>query len=293
MNSRGLQEAPADETAAELQEGFVDVGPALKADSKPTKLMKPCDRSLDHPAGYAQTTAMGGTTRSDLSADALVSQGSAVGVGIVGAIGLYHSRFTFGAADFTGDRRNLFDQGHELGDIVVIGGGENRGQRNTLRIREEVVFAARTTAIGWVRSSFFPAPTARTEELSATAREKSICSAARNRASSTRCSRLQTPRRCQCLSRRQHVIPEPQPISLGSISHGIPDLKTNKMPVSTRRSSRGRRPVYRLRLRFLGNNGSMCVHNSSSINGFGIRVPPKHAMLYRTKTFINVQASFC
>lgn len=271
----------------------MDVRPALKTDSESTKLMQPRDRSLDHPASHTQTAAMWSTTRSDLSADALVSQGSAVGVGIVGAIGLYHTRFAFGVADFTRDRRNLFDQGHELGDVVVIGGGENGGQRNTLRIREEVVFAARTTAIGWVRSSFFPAPTARMEELSATALEKSICSAARNRESSTRCSRLQTPRRCQCLSRRQHVIPEPQPISLGSISQGIPDLKTNKMPVSTRRSSRGRRPVYRLRLRFLGNNGSMCVHNSSSINGFGIRVPPEHAMLYRTKTFINVQASFC
>jgi hypothetical protein len=293
MSSRGLQEAPTDETAAELQEGFVDVGPALKTNSEPTKLMQPCDRSLDHPAGHTETAAMGGTTPSDLSANAVVSQGLAMGVGIVSAIGLYYSRFAFGAADFTGDRRNRFDQRHELGDIVVIGGGENRGQRNTLRIREEVVFAARTTAIGWVRSSFFPAPTARTEELSATALEKSMCSAARNRASSTRCSRFQTPRRCQCLSRRQHVIPEPQPISLGSISQGIPDLKTNKIPVSTRRSSRGRRPVYRLRLRFLGNNGSMCVHNSSSINGFGIRVPPEHAMRHRTKTLINVQASFC
>jgi hypothetical protein len=293
MKSRSLQEAPADEAAAEFQEGFVDVGPALKTDSEPTKLMQPCDRSLDYPAGHTQTTAVWGTTRSDLSADALVGQGLAMGVGIVGSIGLYHSRFVFRAADFTRDRGNLFDQGHELGDVVVIGGGENCGQRNTLRVREEVVFAARTTAIGWVRSSFFPAPTARMEELSATALEKSICSAARNRASSTRCSRFQTPRRCQCLSRRQHVIPEPQPISLGSISQGIPDLKTNKMPVSTRRSSRARRPVYRLRLRLLGNNGSMCVHNSSSINGLGIRVSPQHAMLYRTKTFTNVQASFC
>jgi hypothetical protein len=33
-----------------------------------------------------------------------------------------------------------------------------RVMRDTLRVREEVVLAARTTAIGWVRSSFFPRP---------------------------------------------------------------------------------------------------------------------------------------
>ena len=65
------------------------------------------------------------------------------------------------------------------------------------------------------------------------------------------------------------------------------------MPLSTQRSSSGRRPVYRLRLRFFGSNGSIRTHKSSSINGFGIHVPPEHAMSHRTKTTINVQASFC
>ncbi len=131
------------------------------------------------------------------------------------------------------------------------------------------------------------------EELSATAREKSSFSAPRSSESSTWCNRRQTPRRCQYFSLRQHVIPDPQPISLGSISHGMPDRRTNRMPLSTMRSSSGRRPAYRLRLRFFGSNGSMRTHKSSSINGFGIHVPPEHAMPYRTKAVINVQASFC
>ena len=55
MTSCGLEEAPADMTAAGFQEGFVHVGTALKTDSEPTQLM-PGASSLDAPAGYAQTT---------------------------------------------------------------------------------------------------------------------------------------------------------------------------------------------------------------------------------------------
>ena len=42
-----------------------------------------------------------------------------------------------------------------------------------------------------------------------------------------------------------HVMPEPHPISWGSISHGIPLLSTNRMPVSAFRFSIGFRPGYR------------------------------------------------
>ena len=52
-----------------------------------------------------------------------------------------------------------------------------------------------------------------------------------------------TPIACQSRSRRQHVIPEPQPISCGSISHGTPLLRTKIMPVRAARSAiRGRPP---------------------------------------------------
>ena len=172
MKSCGLQEAPADEAAAELHEGFVDIGTALKADPESSELMQPGDGALDDPAGYAQTAAMFGVAAGELGTDALVGQSLPMSVGIVGTIALHEIGFALGAPDLTADGRNTGDQGHQLRNIVGIGWGENGRQRNALRIREEVVFAARTTAIGWVRSSFFPAPTARIVELSAMAREK-------------------------------------------------------------------------------------------------------------------------
>jgi hypothetical protein len=55
-----------------------------------------------------------------------------------------------------------------LRDIVHVGGGELRDQRDAARVGDDVVFRALLTAIGWVRSSFFPPRSARTEALSIT-----------------------------------------------------------------------------------------------------------------------------
>jgi hypothetical protein len=293
MNSYSLEEAPANEAAAELQEGFVNISTTLKADSEATELMQPSDGALNDPASYAQAAAVFGVAAGELSANALGGQGLPMRVGVIGAIGLHELGFALGVPDLAPDRWNPFDQRHQLRNIVGIGRGKNSRQRNALRIREKVVLAARTTEIGWVRSSFFPAPTARIVELSAMAREKSRRSAPRNFASNIRCSRSQTPRRCQCRSRRQHVIPEPQPISWGNISHGMPDCNTNRMPLNARRLHSGLRPVYRLRRRFFGNSGSISAHKASSTIGLGIFPPDGVTMPDRTKPFNQVQPSFC
>lgn len=96
-------------------------------------------------------------------------------------------------------------------------------------------------------------------------RDQSIAFAVRSLASKTSCKRCQTPASCQVRSRRQQLMPEPQPISLGSISQGMPDCNTNRMPVSTTRSSSGLRPGYLVRRAFGGgNNGAISPHNSSS-----------------------------
>jgi hypothetical protein len=39
------------------------------------------------------------------------------------------------------------------------------------------------------------------------------------------------PARCRATSRRQQVLPDPHPISRGSICHGRPPRGTNKMPM--------------------------------------------------------------
>jgi hypothetical protein len=86
-------------------------------------------------------------------------------------------------------------------------------------------YPARTSAAPWDLL-------AGTDALSSEQRDQSIAFAAPSRSSSTRWSRCQTPALCQSRKRRQQVMPQPQPISRGSISQGMPDFSTNRMPVS-------------------------------------------------------------
>lgn len=271
----------------------MNIGATFETNAQTAKLMQPGMCALHHPPRDTQAAAMFDTPARDYRNDAARLQGSSMRLGIIAAVSLQCLRFPFWTSYLARDWGNAIDQRNELSDIVVVSGRKDRIQRNALRVRDEVVLATRTTAIGWVRSSFFPAPTARIEELSAMAREKSNWSAPRSFDSSTLCSRSHTPRRCHSLSRRQQVIPEPHPISLGSISQGMPDLNTNKIPVTTRRLHNGFRPVYRLRRRFLGNSGSISAHKSSSISGCGIVSPDGHTMPHRTNAAKKVQDSFC
>ena len=78
--------------------------------------------------------------------------------------------------------------------------------------------SARLAAIGWVRSSFFPPRSARTDALSTTARRQIQLAASAQLGSSTSCNRLPDARPLPRHRRRQHVLPEPQPISRGSSS---------------------------------------------------------------------------
>jgi hypothetical protein len=74
--------------------------------------------------------------------------------------------------------------------------------------------------------------------------------------------------------RRKHVMPDPQPISWGSISQG--------MPLSAARCGIGGRPPFGLG-RSGGSNGSIRVHNSSGTRG--LAMPPRTAHLYRRPRF--------
>jgi hypothetical protein len=243
---------------------------ALVSDSQATELMQPGEGAFHHPPCLAQIAAMASATSGNLMAYALPVQGLPMLVTVVPAIGLHALRFAQWPSAFARNWGQAFEQGHELRNIVAIGLGQNPIEREALRIDEKVVFAPRLAAIGWVRSSCFPPCTARTEALSGIPREKSSWSAPRSLASSTWCNRVHTPTLCQARKRRQHVMPEPHPISWGSISQGIPDCNTNRMPASTRRSSRRLRPGCRLRRRTAGNSGWIISHSSSSTSSRAI-----------------------
>ena len=268
-----FQEVPADEDASEGEESFVKVVESFVADLEAAKLMQPGDGALHYPTGFSQTAAVLGIAFGDDRFDGQGAQPPAMGFGVIAAITLERFRALSGTARFAPNRRNSLNQRQQLRHIVGVGPGDYGRERDALRVGEKVVLAPRLTAIGWVRSSFFPRCMARTDELSTSARARSSWSRRRNSANSTSCKRCHTPVSCQSLSRRQQVTPEPQPICWGSISQGMPLFNTNKMPPNASRWPTGLRPAYcRLRSACGGSNGSISFHKASSTRG----LPKRH-----------------
>ena len=241
--------------------------------------MEPGQRAFDNPAPPAEATAMRCPAFRQLRLDAAAVEGIAVRLRIIAAVALHEIRLPPGAAGPAAHGRHRVHQRQELRDVIPVGGRQLRRKRNPLAVSEKVMFRPRLTAIGWVRSSFFPPRNARMEELSATPSARSNRSRWRNSASSMACRRFHTPARCQRTRRRQHVLPDPHPISFGSICHGRPLRKTNRMPVNAVRSGTRGRPIALNRRWGFGKSGAMRLQNASSIRRWARcdRLAPGHA----------------
>ncbi len=140
-----------------------------------------------------------------------------------------------------------------------VGRREGHDQQDALLIDEQVVLGARLAPIRQVRPGLRAPFLAGMLALSRPARPQSIWSARPRRFNSTWCSRFQSRRR------RQQVTPLPQPISWGSISHGIPVFNTKMIPASAARSGTRSRPP----LGFGGSgdsSGWITSHSSSLTN---------------------------
>jgi hypothetical protein len=251
------------------------------------ELVQPCDRTFDDPARLAQAAAMRGTPSGQNRRNAQSAKRTAVGGGVVGAVALDTIGALPGAPGSARKRRNGNDERNQLGYIMGIGRRERRRERDAPGVADEMVLAARFAPVGGIGSGFFPPCMARTEELSTRVRDHSICSAACNRVSNTRCNRAHTPARCHATKRRQQLTPEPQPISSGRAAQGMPVRSTNKMPVSACRWVMGLRPGWVRRRRFIfGSNGSMSCHSPSSRIGLGMNVLPQRESIH-VKTYRN------
>ncbi len=253
----------------------MDVVTAFAADAEAAELMEPADRAFDDPTIGAQSTPMWRSAFGKHRLHSSPSQLSAVRFRVVSSVSLNAVWSATRTAPLSLHGRYGVDQGHQLSHVMPIGAGQRCGQGNAVGVCHQVMFTAGFAAIRWIGSRFFPPCIARTDEESTIARDQSMRSASAkwfNRTSWTLC---QTPACCQAYSRRQAVIPEPQPSSCGKYSHGRPVFSTNKIAHSALRLSIGLRPGNRLR-RFLGggSNGPISSHNVSSKTGFAMTAPP-------------------
>ncbi len=226
-------------------------------------------RTFDHPTILAQTTAMLGPALGDHGLDTAFTQRATMSGGIVAAIGVDDAGLLKRSATNAANGWNRINERQQLRDVVGVRASQDRNERNAVGVYEDVVLGTGSRAIGGVRASFSPAPTARTDDESTAAYDRSIWPAARNLSSSNSCSWSHTPAFCQSLNRRQHVAPEPKPRRVGKWFQRIPVLNTNRMPLRAARSDTRGRPGSLFARSFAGgSNGSISIHSSSSIVDF-------------------------
>ena len=250
----------------------MNVVATFAADAKPFELVEPADGPFDNPTRLAQPAAVCGPAMGDDGLDIALPQLRLVRPRVVRPVRLGTRRSEARPSAPTLEGRDGVDERKELGDVMIIRSSERDHQRDALRFGEDLVLAARTGAVGRVRSRLGPPFSARTLELSITARDQSILPAWCNPVSSALWIFFHTPAFCQSRSRRQQVTPDPQPICRGKYSHGIPVCSTKTIPVSAARSGTRGRPVRRGLRR--GKCGSISSHSASSTNTFAIVGPP-------------------
>jgi len=152
----------------------VNLWVSFVSNSQPTILVQPSNCPFNDPTIHAETAPVRRVALRNHRSNATLSQGLAMRFGIIAAIPLHTFRTTAWSTGLSTNWRNRIHQRNQLGDIVRVRTGEPGGQGNALRIRNEVMFAARFRSICGVWTCFFPPRKARIEALSTTARDQSI-----------------------------------------------------------------------------------------------------------------------
>lgn len=246
----------------------MNVGSTFEAYAKTTKVVKPRVSTFDNPAEFAQATAVFCPALGEHRFDAALAKPLTMRLGVVATVCVDDFGLLKRATAHAANWRDRVDERQQLGDVVAVRPGQDCADGDAICVDEDVMLGTWSRAIRGVRTSFSPAPTARTDDESTAAREKSSSPASRNFASSSSCNRFQTPAFCQSRKRLQQVGPDPNPNLVDRSHQRMPVLNTNRMPFSAARFETGSRPGYFLRRGFGGGSkGSISAHSSSSMIG--------------------------
>jgi hypothetical protein len=263
-------------------EGLKDVEASLVANGQPAETAEPSERAFHHPAMASQPLGAVDAAPGNTRLDAASAQRPSAVRKVIALVGMELGRSPLRSADAMADRRHGIDQFFEEAAVMDVCRGEPDSERDALSISNERALGVGSAAIGRVGAGFLAPLLAGTLALSTQARLQSMAPARPRQSSRTRCSLAQTPAACQSRSRRQQVMPDPQPISWGSISQGMPLFSTNRMPLSAARCAIGGRPPFGFG-RSGGGSGSITVHNSSGTRG--LAMPPRTARPCRRSRF--------
>lgn len=247
----------------------MDINSTLITDLQATIAIEPGQSPLYDPTMPAQSFTTFYPAPSNSRSDPTGSQDLAIMVAVIAFVRMQFTRTPSGSTTLLADGWNCIDHRLQHGSFVYIGSRMPYDEWDSSSFDHKMALRARFAAIRWVRAGRCAPPGAGTMPASRLARDQSNCSASESFSNNTKWSRSQTPASCQSRSRRQQVIPLPQPISVGSISQGIPVRKTNRIPVSAARlETRGLPPFI-----FSGSTGirgSMICQSSSLTSCFAM-----------------------
>ena len=162
----------------------MDMGMSFVTNLQAPEGVELSNRAFHDPARFAEPTALGRADFGEHRRDAATAQALSVWFGIVTPVALNDFRPAQRASALSPYGGNRLDQRIELCDVVAIRAAQDDGDRDALRIDDEVMLATEHAPVHWIRISFFPANMARTEELSTMARAMSSGPRRRNSASS-------------------------------------------------------------------------------------------------------------
>ena len=248
-------------------------------DLQPPRLADPGERALHDPADLPQAAAVRRPLPRQVVLDAALLEASLVPWRAVLSVLLQRLWLPSWPTALAANGRDVVHEVHRFERLVAVGPGDAQGQRGALAIDQQVPLGAFFGPVGGVLAGEGPPKTARKLWLSTQQCSQSMPFSCPTRWSRACSNFFQTPRRCQDRSRRQQVTPEPQPISWGSISQGMPLRSTKTMPVRQARSSTGGRPRLPGRALCRGRRGAMAPQSSSGTSGSAMAAPPKQRPL--------------
>ena len=247
----------------------MNISSSLIAHREPAVLTQPRQCPLHHPSVLAQLLRALHTLARNPHLDASSAKCLPAPRNVVSLVRVQLLRTLAGSAFRSLDRLDAIQELLKHHRVVPVGSRDDNIERDAIAVDHNVTLRTRFSPIRRIRAGLRTPFFAGTVALSRLARSQSISSASPSRSLSFWYKLSHTPASCQSRSLRQHVIPEPQPISCGSISHGMPLLSTKMMPVSAALSSvRGLPPFG-----FGGSGGSsgrIASHSSSLTSGLFI-----------------------
>ncbi len=244
----------------------MDICTAFVPNFKPPEAVQPRVRALDNPTMTAEFLLRLHTFTGDPRGNATPTQGSLVLLRLVSLVRVQLVGSLAGTSSGTFDRLDGIQSRLEHRRLVDIGRCQQDREGDPLALDHKMAFRALFAAVRWIPSGFFAPPGEATVEASIEARLPSMRSALAYRSHQSWWSRSQTPACCQSRRRRQQVMPLPQPISLGSISQGMPLRRTKRMPARAARSGTRGRPPFGFGLSG-GNKGAISSQSLSLRSG--------------------------